>query len=213
MVKWINQFFLMSFLLLSLQANGKQADKKTQSIYVSSISWHTGIVVPASGLPDSIWPEGHRYEDAAYLEIGWGEVDFYPSEGFNLWYALKSVFWPTSSVLHVNPIYRSVEEFYTNTDVVKIELTEEQLRAICRYLMEEFERDEKGKIIPAAEGIYPTSQFYRGSSSYYFPKNSNVWAARAIQRAGFSLRPIWLQTTGCVLKKVENFGELVVEKD
>lgn len=201
------------FLVTSLPANAWQETEDKHVIYVSSISWHTGIVVPAYSLPDSLWRENHNYADAAYLEIGWGEADFYPHRGFNLWYALKSVFWPTSSVLHINPIHRQVDEYYYNTEVVRIEINDEQLRRLSFYLVEEFERDERGKIIPAAEGIYSDSYFYEGSSSYYFPKNSNVWAARALKEAGFSISPIWHQTTASVLNKAEDFGELVVEED
>lgn len=209
-------FFFLWFCLLpaspafALQEPVGEPDQR-HVIYVSSISWHTGIVVPAYSLPDSLWPEGHQYADSAYLEIGWGDADYYPNEGFNLWYAIKSVFWPTSSVLHVNPLHQAVEDYYVDTDVVRIAVNGEQLRNLSAYLIEEFEQGETGKFIPAEEGIYTDSHFYEGSSSYYFPNNSNVWAARALKRAGFSISPIWYQTTGWVLNKAENFGELVVE--
>lgn len=209
----LSYLFIFVLLLLAPRANARQELEKKHVIYVSSISWHTGIVVPAYSLPDSLWKEGHTYADASYLEIGWGEADYYPNEGFNLWYALKSVFWPTASVLHINPIHGQVEKYYSNTDVVKIEVNDKQLRRLSLYLVEGFRLDENGKIIPAAEGKHPDSYFYEGNSSYYFPKNSNVWAARALKKAGFSISPIWYQTTGCLLNKAEEFGKLVVEED
>lgn len=203
------------FLSQSLEssANAQERPESLHVIYVSSISWHTGIVVPVYTLPDSLWKEGHDYGDSSYLEIGWGDKDYFTHDGFNLWFAFKAVFWPTSSALHVNPIHGQVAEYYSDTNVVKIELNEEQLQRLSLFLVEEFKLDEDGKVIHAADGFYPDSYFYEGSSSYYFPNNSNVWAARAIKRAGHSIRPILLQTTGCVLNKVENFGTLVVEKD
>lgn len=213
MSKILSFFCVYLFLSFAPPEIAGQEPENKHVIYVSSISWHTGIVVPAYSLPDSLWREGHSYADAAYLEIGWGDADFFPHDGFNLWYALKSVFWPTASVMHINPIHRQVEEYYSNTDVVRIEVNDAQLRRLVLFLVEEFELDENGKIIPAAEGKRPDSYFYKGSSSYYFPKNSNVWAARALKRAGFSIRPIWYQTTGSVLNKAEEFGELVVKED
>ena len=201
------------FLLAGPPDHKQEQLDDTHIIYVSSISWHTGIVVPGYALPDSLWIEGHNYAANSYLEIGWGDLDFYTHEGFNLWYALKAVFWPTSSALHINPIQRQVEDYYSNTDVVKLVLNDEQLHRLSRFLVKELELDENGKIIPTAEGFYHSSNFYKGSSSYYFPNNSNVWAARAVKRAGFSIGPIWHQTTGSVLNKVADFGELVVEGD
>ncbi|MBS9525460.1 DUF2459 domain-containing protein [Litoribacter ruber] len=201
-------FTLLSFTCFQLLA---EQDKYT--IYVSSISWHTGLVIPGEVLPDSIWREGHEYGEAEYLEIGWGDADFYPSEGFNLWYAFKAVFWPTRSVLHIKPIARNPENHYYNTNVVKIELNKEQMETLVQFLVRELNLDESGQIIPSTQGLYSDSHFYEGSSRYYFPNNSNVWVARAIRHAGFPLRPLWLQTTGMVLNKVEDFGTLVVEKD
>ncbi len=190
-----------------------QTPTENHIIYVSSISWHTGIVVPAYALPDSLWEESPDFGSSTYLEIGWGDKDFYTHDRFNLWYAFKAVFWPTSSVLHINPINRQIEKYYSNTNVAKIVLSGEQFDALCQFLVDEFEQDKSGKIIPVTEGFYPRSHFYKGSKTYYFPNNSNVWAARALKKAGFSIGPLWHQTTGSVLNKAEQFGELVVEKD
>ena len=202
--------FAVLIFLGPIAIQGQEKDKHV--IYVSSISWHTGIVVPGNSLPDSLWREGHDYSEVPYLEIGWGDKDYFTNRGFNLWYALKAVFWPTSSALHVNPIHQAVEDYYFDTNVVRIEINDQQLEQLVRYLVAEFEQDENGQIIPAADGFYAQSHFYEGSSSYYFPNNSNVWVARAIKRAGFDISPIWYQTTGWVLNKMEDFGELVVER-
>lgn len=204
------KILLFLFLILSatsLRAYQEQEDKHT--IYVSSLSWHTGIVVPAESFPDSLWREGHNYENAHYLEIGWGDADFFTQEAFNIWYALKAVFWPTPTAIQIKPIYQNAENHYYNTNVAKIEISDEQLQNLTSFLVEELELDENGKIIPAKGDS--GRNFYKGSSSYYFPKNSNVWAARALKKAGFSINPIWYQTTGQVVKKASKIGEMIIE--
>jgi len=206
-------FFCFLTILSAAHPGYTQEGSADHIIYVSSISWHTGIVIPVYALPDSLWKEGHNFGENTYLEIGWGDTDFFTHKGFNLWFAFKAVFWPTSSAIHINPIRRQVEAYYTDTNVVKLELNGEQLERLIHFLVKEFELDGNGKIIPVADGFYPDSHFYKGSSSYYFPNNSNVWAARAIKSAGFTIRPIWLQTTGSVINKVAEFGALVVKKN
>lgn len=204
------QLIVLLLFLLAHSTNAFQEQGSKNSIYVISISWHTGIVVPAASFPDTLWREGHNYSDAQYLEIGWGDSDFFTQKKFNLWYALKSVFWPTPSAIQIKPIYQNVEKFYTNTHVAKIEVHDEQLKQLIAYLVEELELDEDGKILPVT-AVYG-NDFYKSSSLYYFPKNSNVWAARALKRTGFSLRPIWYQTTGQVVKKAGKIGELIMEE-
>ena len=182
------------------------------SFYVSSIGWHSSIVISAAAFPESLWPPVNDFSDALFLEIGWGEADYYPSESFNLWYALKSIFWPTASVLHIKPITMEVDEYYYNTNVVKLKVKEDQFQMLLEYLVNSFQTDANGKIIPATEGLSPESYFFKGNEKYYFPKNSNVWAARALKSSGYSLIPIWYQTTDCLLNKADNFGEKVVSK-
>ncbi len=195
---------LCLFVFLPFSLSAQNVDEQ-HYFFASSISWHTGIVIPASAFPEELWTNTFDYSDALYLEIGWGEADYYPHEGFNVWYALKSVFWPTASVVHINPISRPVVEYYYDTDVVRLEVTEEEFQELLNFLTNSLELDDNGKIIPAAKGKYPDSHFFKSHEKYYFPKNSNVWAARALKEAGFSLHPMWYQTTGQVLNKAANF--------
>jgi len=213
MERYFRIIFFIGLIMVFITGMAQQPNENQQhTVYVSSISWHTGVVIPAYALPDSLWGEGVSFADTTYLEIGWGDADFFPSDRFNVWYALKAMFFPTASVMHVNPIFQPVEAYYYDSDVVRIEMTDEQLQGLSLFLIEEFELDEKGRVIPDADGFYPESQFYKSSSYYYFPNNSNVWAARAIRHAGFSLRPVWYQTTGWVLNKMEDFGQRI-ERD
>ncbi|WP_198675293.1 DUF2459 domain-containing protein [Pleomorphovibrio marinus] len=109
MVKLGSLIWVYKFFWAGSMAQNEKRPADNHTIYVSSINWHTGIVVPAYALPDSLWAEYPEYKSYTYLEIGWGDADFYTHEGFNLLYAFKTVFWPTSSVLHLNPIDRKVE--------------------------------------------------------------------------------------------------------
>ncbi len=205
--------FLVIFIgLVIFQPVAKGTENDSTAIYVVSISWHTGIVIPAESLPESIWPENQSMAENKYLEIGWGDADFYQDEGFNLWYAFKAIFWPTRSVVHVNPINSEIANYYQETKVVEIMLDQEALEALTDFIIRHLEHDGESQLVVAGDGIYTDSKFYKGTSRYYFPNNSNVWAARALRETGFSISPIFYQFTGWVLNKVENFGK-VIEAD
>jgi len=100
-----------------------------------------------------------------------------------------------------------VENYYYNTEVVRLQVTRKEFDALTKYLLKHFDFNEEGKLIPLQPGIYHDSQFFAGRTSYYFPKNSNVWAAQALKRTGFRNTPIFLQTTGMVINKADNYGE------
>jgi len=122
--------------------------------------------------------------------------------------------WPTPTALHVIPLKEeNIEINYIDTKVVKLKITQKELKDLSHFLVSQFELNEQGKVILLNEGYYINSQFFAGSSKYYFPKNSNVWAAKALKAAGFSFKPIFYQTTGTVVNKADNFGKVVVNKD
>lgn len=203
----------MNFLvLISLIFSPFQTDDKPQKdIYVASISWHTGIIVPAEVFPDSIWP-GTNYSKFEYLEIGWGDKDFYQTVKFNPWYAFKAIFWPTNTALHVYPLAdNTMSNHYFDTKVVKLQVEEKELLRLRDFILSHFKFDDQGKLINSAEGIYYNSRFFTGSSKYFFPKNSNVWAAMGLKRAGVPIFPILYQTTGMVLNRADNFGKVVID--
>ena len=205
----MNQLLIVLTIIQGFGQYQLQDSTQNHTIYVVSISWHTGLVVPGNSLPADIWPDSLNYNDAAFLEIGWGDRDFYQTPGFDAWHATKAAFWPTTSVLHINPIPENVEAYYHFTDVVKLQVSKEQLDALSNYILSHFEYDEEGQVIPLQSGIHFDSQFFAGISSYYFPNNSNVWAARGLKRAGFRTGPILLQTTEMVLNKADNYGERI----
>jgi len=168
--------------------------------------------VPGYSIPDSIWPAQHNFSKFDYLEISWGDRDFYQNQKFNLWFAFKAALWPTATVLHVLPLPKeNIELNYLGTKMVELEVTRKELDNLTCFIVSQFKLNEQQKVIPLEEGLYLNSHFFEGSSKYYLPKNSNVWAARALKKAGFSFIPVLYQTTGMVTNRADNFGVVVVD--
>ncbi len=207
------KFLIQILILLIIFPVCLKAGSK-ESIYVASISWHTGIIIPANSMPDSLWPGPFDFSAYEYLEIGWGDRDFFQHPAFNLWYALKAVLWPTSSALHVLPVNeRHLPERYKDTRLLRLTISDNELNNLVLFLLNQFERNSEGQVIPLGEGFYQNSHFFAGRTKYYFPKNSNVWAAMALKRAGFRYNPVFYQTTGMVLNRAEAYGEIIHSKN
>ena len=63
--------------------------EKTRSVFVVNHGWHSGIVIKKGDILEGVLPEVRDFPDAEYLEIGWGDRDYYqvPDPGLGL--ALK----------------------------------------------------------------------------------------------------------------------------
>jgi uncharacterized protein (TIGR02117 family) len=178
-------------------------------VYVVSQGWHTGLVLSSACLPDTLWPSGYRFDEYPYLQIGWGDLDFYSNEGFNLWYAVKAAVWPTPSGLQVVGLHKLSNLQYYAAETVRLELDQASYQQICQFIQAEFALDSSGHFIPGKEGLFGESRFFLGERAYYFPRNSNVWTARALKQAGMDISPIWYQTQGSLMRRIKEEGELL----
>lgn len=201
-----------------LYSCGRQHEEQTshtqpQQIYVVSQGWHSGVVVPASCIPDTLWPEAYDFSGYNYLQIGWGDKDFYQHRGFNLWYGTKAVLWPTASALQVMGLHQVSNLQYYADETVSLEISQEGYDNLCKFLQEQFQQNDSSQYIPLEEGLYQNSRFFLGRQSYYFPKNSNVWTARTLKQAGIDINPIWYQTQKLLLNKMKKEGELLYPEE
>lgn len=197
----MNRLLILFLVLFSANVSAKE-----YTIFVTSLSWHTAIILPSECLPDSLWPENHQYDNYKYLELGWGDRDFYQAPGFNLIYAIKAMLWPTPSAIHVFPI-KEFDGSYALNELIEIKLNERQFNDLCNFIISNFEIDQQGKFIPLQEGLYYNSQFFAGSTSYHFPLNSNVWIAYALKASGFNIFPLRYQLTEWLIRKAKKLKD------
>ena len=69
------------------------------TIYVFSNGWHTSIVLSRDALPPGPIPEAADFPEAAFLEFGWGDREYYPSPRPTMGMALAAALTPTPAVL------------------------------------------------------------------------------------------------------------------
>lgn len=72
------------------------------TIFVASNGWHTSIVLPAAMVrATGMAAEIAAFPDAAYLEFGWGDREYYPEPRPTIGQGIAALMTPTPSVLHV----------------------------------------------------------------------------------------------------------------
>ncbi len=183
-----------------------------KSIYVVSHGWHTGVVVRRQDIPDGVWPEHHDFADSEYVEVGWGDRDFYRAPEATSGLALKAVFWPTSSVLHIVGVDDSRERVPPGSEIVKIDLSDRGHTELSTFIQDAYARDERGRAIPLGPGPGRNSRFYLASEKYYLLKTCNNWTARALRSAGLPITPLYAFTARNIMYQVRKFGTAIRSK-
>lgn len=175
------------------------ADDIRFPIYVVSHGWHTGIVVRVADLPAGRWPERADFPGAEYLEVGWGDRDFYRAATFNFWIMFKAAAWPTASVLHVAGFRGPVESNFQHSDVVRISVSRQGLDRLIDFIDASHQRNGAPRAMVLGPGLYGDSRFYPSPESFHLFRTCNLWSARAVRATGFPVTVPYALTTGNLL--------------
>ncbi len=182
-------------------------------VWVVRHGWHTRVAVRRADVDPALWPESRAFGDVAYLEVGWGDRDFYPKPDPSLWDAIDAVIRPTPAALHVGGFDAPPEAFVAGTEVVRIAVTERGFDQLTRYIHQHYARDAAGQPILIRPGHYPRSWFYEATARYHVLRNSNYWAARALAVAGVPTSPAAALTAATVMAQARRHGTPVGAPD
>ncbi len=160
-----------------------------RTLHVVSHGWHTGIVLRAADVPADAWPARTDFPDAQYLEVGWGDRDYYQATDPGAWLALKATFWPTPGVLHVVAFDGAVERYFGAAEVIELTVSEAGLQRLIKHLRASHELDAAGRPVVLGPGLYGRSRFYASHERFHLFKTCNVWVASALREAGLPVTP------------------------
>ncbi len=159
----------------------------THTAYLLVDSWHAGIVLKQSEIPEGVLPERRDFPDAEYLEFGWGDWDFYQTVDWNLLQAFNALFVPSKSVLHVVGFSGAVVRHAPYREVLEFKISEEGFGGLVAYIDQSFARAGREAVAPLGPGLFGDSRFYPANGQFHLFNTCNTWAARALQAAGYPM--------------------------
>ena len=177
-----------------------EIDKSARNeVYVVNHGWHTGFVVPASGIHQAMPELKQRFENAPYIEFGWGDNEFYQAEEITSGITLKAIFLPTDSVVHTVAVPRKAEKYFKHSEVEKFCLEDSELESLIKFISSSFYRDKSGNILKLNHGIYGDSQFYKGIGDFHIFNTCNKWTAKGLESAGMKISTTFKLTAGSIM--------------
>lgn len=184
-------------------------DEPSRTIYLVSHGWHAGIVVKRTDIPAGIWPQHNDFPEAEYLEVGWGDKDYYMTPKPNLRITLKAGLLPTASVLHVVGFSGPVARYFQRSEVIRIDLSAAGFQRLCRYLESSYSLDETGFSQPLGPSLYGDGQFYLSRETYHAFNSCNAWTARALRKAGCPITPAASLRVKTLISHAAKFGTVI----
>ena len=176
-------------------------------VFIVSHGWHTGFVVDAQKIQQKIPQLKKRFEEASYIEFGWGDKGFYQAKEITSGLTLRAIFWPTESVVHSVAVPQNVYEYFANSEVEVLCMNDSELSSLISFIDGSFYRDHNGNIVELKNGIYGDSQFYKGVGDYYLMNTCNKWTAKGLKSAGMDISPTFKLTSDSVMNYVRAFNQ------
>ncbi len=174
------------------------------TIYVSSNGWHTNIVLSRDALPPGAIPEAADFPQAAFLEFGWGDREYYPSPRPTMGMALAAALTPTPAVMHLAGLPRPPRELSREAEVLAMGLSAAALERLIERIDASFDRPAGGRGETVARGLYRDSWFYPAHGRFHLFNTCNNWTARMLSAAGVGLSPSGVQTAEQLMRRLRD---------
>ena len=178
-------------------------------VYLVNHGWHVGIAMERQEVSPAIWLESAEFGGFRYVEVGWGDADYYPADRGTIGLALKAAFSSKGSVLHVAAFDAPLPEFFGGSEIIEVPLSPRGLEDLARFIHATYTRDASGRPVVVAPGLYGHGAFYRATGEYRLLNNSNTWTARALAVAGCPIDAAGAITAGGVMYEARRFGRVI----
>lgn len=186
----------------------------TRSVWIVNHRWHTGLVVRRADVPEGLLPELADFAAYEFVEIGWGERDFYMDAGDSTLLAIKAMLWLNDSVMHLVGGDGDPAKTFSRSTIVRVELSEAGFEALCRYVDASFARpDGATRATKLGKGLYGPSSFYEAHGTFNVFNVCNKWTAKALRAAGIPMTTWHVVSSSGVLDQAAEFGTVVQERD
>lgn len=180
-----------------------------KTVYLVSHGWHAGIVVRRTDIPPGIWPQHNDFPQAEYLEIGWGDRDYYMTPQPHPGITLKAGLLPTESVLHIVGFSGPVTRYFPHSEVIRLDLSAAGFERLCAHLANSYAEDAAGRSQPLGPSLYGDGRFYLSRETYHAFNTCNVWTARALRAAGCPITPAFTLTVDTLMARAARLGKVI----
>jgi len=176
-------------------------------IYIVQHGWHSGIVLPTAKIHEKSGILAQLADGYQFIEIGWGDQEFYLRDGGGFWIGLRAAVLPTSSVLHVVGIDRSPEYYFPVSRVHSLYYNREAFIELLEFIESSF-IVEGSEPVWVAPPLYGKGGFYASGSKFHLFNNCNTWVADALGYSGCALSFIQSLTSRGLSSQLEQLEQL-----
>src|SRR3989339_1569610 len=152
-MKTPNKFLIVICILWLLPAlysslySITDSSQKLNNVYLIKSRWHTGLIFRVDELSLKNIEAIRLFREMKYVDIGWGDRDFYQSpKDFDLYLAFKALFIPSESVVRIEGYNYEIEDIISYSDFcIRFALNKKKITKIFKIIFFFFFKKNKKK--------------------------------------------------------------------
>jgi uncharacterized protein (TIGR02117 family) len=155
------------------------------AVYLVAHDKHSGIAIRRADIPPGLWPESRDFPQAEWLEVGWGDRDYYYGRNQGWRDALRAALGSDNpSVLHIAGVRGPLTENFPVSEIIEVGLSRDGFERLVRYIADAHDRAGAPAAAPLGPGLYGDSRFYPARETFNLFRTCNIWTARGLRVAG-----------------------------
>jgi uncharacterized protein (TIGR02117 family) len=179
---------ILLFLLPVSQSNPASASKDSVSVYLVKLGWHTGVIIRPEDVDINYFPEIEMFTQFRYIDIGWGDDEFYRNPGFDVGLAIKALFYSTPSTLRVEGFNFDLMRYIGYSDIsYTITMQRKEFDRLTRFISTTFFINDKNETVLLEKKYGGHITFFRANGRYTAFNTCNTWVAKAFNSAGYEM--------------------------
>lgn len=206
---------LCGCLLLMVFFNGCSSISNTERIksneiadfpvYVVDHGGHTGVVLDRELAKQYLPSINEEFVHSRYIEVGWGDEDFYQSREKTTKLRMQAVLYPTNAVLRVTEVPIDPEKYYPNIEVKKLMVTRTGFRKMLSYIYKTFKRNSNGNPVKTGKGLHVHDLFYQAKGKFHVFNTCNTWTAKILKEAGLPVSSFLTITSDDIMDQIRDY--------
>jgi hypothetical protein len=180
------------------------------NILIIKDEWHTAFLFNVNDSLLSRIPVLNEFEEFKFVDIGWGDEEFFQNPSDDIYLAAKAILYPTNSVIRIAGLISGIENILLRVDYcVELTISITQFNKLCNFINNSFELDKNFEYIIASKRPSGEVIFYKSNLKYHLFYTCNTWVADALDFIGFDIDISGLITAEQLLDELINLGKVL----
>ena len=128
------------------------------------------------------------FPDATWIQIGWGDYQYYGNPEQTKWMGVKALFTPTAAIMGILGVNAIPEDIPKKRKLYEIPLDTGHWNAVLAFVCGYLKLDDANQMTEVrVKGNGEV--FFEAHGTYTIFNSCNHWTARALETAGLTMKP------------------------